>query len=486
MKPPRRDRSRGPRRRSPAVGAGRAQRRLAPGAEGSRAGAERNAGSLPLIQIEKPIYGGAFLARVAGKAVFVPLALPGEEARVRIVEEKRSYASGEAEEIAAAAAERIAPACPYFGVCGGCQYQHANYEAQLRFKQAILRETLERAGVRAPQEMAVLAGEPWAYRNRMRLAFDANGQPGYRGRRSHAVVPIAECPISAPLLVRAVLATAEIARRFAPAFRPAEISLFCDGEETSLLIGVLASAAAKTRFDEFARVVNEQIPEMKGIELFAGSQGRELPHAAAHWGETFLIYRAAGNPYRVDQGAFFQVNRWLVDALVERVTSGRAGALAWDLYAGVGLFAHKLATNFTRVIAVESAPVATAALAHNLSGTKAVAVESSTFEFLRRANRRGGLSRLVPDLIVVDPPRTGLGAETAMLLARSEPTALVYVSCDPATLARDLRVLLAAGYAIDRLTLADLFPQTFHIETIAELRRVRSNPSSWRAAGPVS
>ena len=119
------------------------------------------------------------------------------------MEEKRGYATAEVEEIVAAAPERVAPACRHFGACGGCQYQHADYTAQLDYKQAILRETLERGGVRAPEEIAVLAAEPWAYRNRIRLAFDADGRAGYRGRRSHAVIAIAECPIAAPLLVRA-------------------------------------------------------------------------------------------------------------------------------------------------------------------------------------------------------------------------------------------------------------------------------------------
>jgi 23S rRNA (uracil1939-C5)-methyltransferase len=416
----------------------------------------------------------------------VPLTLPGEEARVRIMEEKKSYASGEAEEIVGSAPGRITPACPYFGDCGGCQYQHANYESQLRFKQAILRETLERAGVRAPEEIGMLAGEPWAYRNRIRLAFDANGNPGYRGRRSHAVVPIAECPIAAPLLMRAALAAAEIARSLAPGFRLNEISLFCDSEETALLINILSSGATKAGFDDFARALSEKIQEVKGIELFAASQGRELPRAMAHCGENFLVYRAAGFPYRVDQGAFFQVNRWLVDALVELVTSGRAGALAWDLYAGVGLFARKLAAKFARVVAVESAPAATATLAHNLSGTNAATVESSTQEFLRRADSAERPHGMIPDLIIVDPPRTGLGAETATLLAQGCAPTLVYVSCDPATLARDLRALLAAGYAMERLTLADLFPQTFHIETIAELRLRDSEPPNSRAARPFS
>lgn len=428
--------------------------------------AESAAPSAQLVAIEKPIYGGAFLARAAGKAVFVPLALPGEQARVRVVEERRGYATAEMEERLSAAAERAAAPCPHFGACGGCQYQHAKYEAQLRFKQAILRETLERGGVRAPEEMAVLAGEPWAYRNRIRLAFDAGGNPGYRGRRSHKVIPIAECPIATPLLVKAALRFAQIARQPGRALGAKEIALFCDAHEAALLVSVFCARPGKIRLEEIAQELREEIPALRGVELVAEDRARHEVRSLAQWGETSLAYRAAGFDYRVDQGAFFQVNRWLVDGLVERVTAGRSGTLAWDLFAGVGLFARRLAAGFERVVAVESAPAATDALEHNLSGTGARAVRASTLEFLRRHGRAA-----VPDLIVVDPPRTGLGAEVTSLLGEVAAPALVYVSCDPATLARDLRALMAAGYEIERVTVADLFPQTFHLETIVDLRR---------------
>jgi 23S rRNA (uracil1939-C5)-methyltransferase len=425
------------------------------------------------VQIEKPIYGGAFLARVEGKAVFVPLTLPGEQARIRIVEDKRAYATAEAEEIVTVAPERVVPACRHFGVCGGCHYQHSTYHAQLQIKEKILRETLERAGVRAPKEISVLAAksasESWAYRNRIRLAFDAAGNPGYRGRRSHAVVPIAECPIAAPLLVRAAQAAAEIARRFALPLT--EISLFCNAVETALLASVFTASPAKIRFEDFAQALHEQVPALEGSELLAAGRDRQPPRTLAQWGANSLTYSAAGFPYRVDRGAFFQVNRWLIDTLVEQVAANHSGALAWDLFAGVGLFARRLATRFARVVAVESAPAATAALAHNLSGTNATAVQASTLDFLRRPRKTGRPDLIVPDLIVVDPPRTGLGPETCKLLAQSAAPTLVYVSCDPATLARDLRALLTAGYAIQSITLADLFPHTFHLETVVELRR---------------
>ncbi len=417
-----------------------------------------------LVQIAKPVYGGAFLARVKGKAVFVPLALPGELARVRMVEEKRGYAKAEVEEIVAAAPERIAPACRHFGACGGCDYQHADYAAQVAFKQAILRETLERAGVRAPDEMEALAGAPWGYRNRIRVAFDARSNAGYRERRSHTIVPIAECPIAAPLLVRAAQAAAEIAREFAPAQRPGELSLFCNADESALLASVFTAGTSMARFVEFADALGRRIPELTGAELVREED--TATRTISRHGAASLTYRAGGFDYRVDSGAFFQVNRWLIDGLVERVTAGRAGALAWDLFAGVGLFARRLAERFERVVAVESSPAATAALAHNLSGTGATAVKADVLRFLGR-----NTDRMRPDLIVADPPRSGLGAEIAAELVRIGAPQIVCVSCDPATLARDLRALTASGYTIASIALADLFPQTFHLETVAVLKK---------------
>jgi 23S rRNA (uracil1939-C5)-methyltransferase len=418
-----------------------------------------------LVQIEKPIYGGAFLARDEGKAIFVPLALPGEQVRVHVVEEKRGYATAEIEELVVAATERIAPACPHFGPCGGCHYQHADYDAQLQIKTAVLRETLERGGIHVPDDIAVLAGQPWGYRNRIRLAFDAQGNPGYRGRRSHAVVPIRECPIAAPLLVKGALAAADVARSFVPALRPTEIALFCDAEQTALLLTVFVAAPAKFRFDEFAAALQNRIPQLAGAELILET-AYQPPRTLAQWGATSIQYRAAGAEYRVDHGAFFQVNRWLVDALVDRVASGHAGALAWDLFAGVGLFARRLAKSFERVVAVESSPAAIAALEANLAGTPGAPVRTSTLDFLRR-NPRGAR----PDIVVADPPRTGLGAEITALLAAIAPPDLVYVSCDPATLSRDLRALLSAGYRVESIALFDLFPQTFHLETVVRLHR---------------
>lgn len=420
-----------------------------------------------LVQIEKPIYGGAFLARLDGKATFVPLTLPGEQAQVRIIEEKRSFATAEPEQIIEASPNRVSPRCSHFSVCGGCSYQHANYETQLAWKEEILRETLTRGGVPVPEKIDTLSGEPWHYRNRIRLAFDdAAGRVGYRGRRSHQVISIKECPIAAPLLVNAALAAAECLRNLKQDFRPSEISLFCDAAETSLLAGMTVQNFTHSAFEAFAEAWKERIPSLAGIELLREDRQGQGASTVAQWGEASITYGAFGFDYHVENGAFFQVNRWLIDELVRRVVGSRTGALAWDLFAGVGLFARQLAKQFDEVIAVESASAAVRSLTVNLAGTAGRAVAADTLSFLKSH----AMTR-TPDLIVVDPPRAGLGPQMTALLSGIAAPGLVYVSCDPSTLARDLKLFTTSGYAVGSITLVDLFPQTFHLETLVELRR---------------
>jgi 23S rRNA (uracil1939-C5)-methyltransferase len=267
------------------------------------------------------------------------------------------------------------------------------------------------------------------------------------------------------LLFTAAQAAAEILARVPPNLRPHELLLFCDPAESALLATFFVAESAQLRLDPIAHALHERIPALQSAELATGGRPGHPPRTLAQWGSGAIVYPAAGFNFRVDHGAFFQVNRWLIDAFVQAVTAGHAGSLAWDLFAGVGLFARALTPHFSRIVAVESAPTSTSALEFNLRGTSGVPVAANTLDFLR-AN-----TTLRPDFIVVDPPRTGLGAEVTTLLAQIGAPALTYVSCDPATLARDLKPLIASGYAIEKLTLADLFPQTFHLETIVQLGR---------------
>ncbi len=436
-----------------------------------------------LVEITKPLYGGQFLARLEGKAMFVPLTLPGEQTRVRITEEKKSYSVAEPLEVVLPSRDRTAPTCQHFGVCGGCNYQHANYESQLAIKESILRETLARSGVTPSETIDILAADPWAYRNRIRLGFDAQGNPGYRGRRSHAIVPIRECPIAAPSLVAAAFIIAEVFRDARLALRMSEVSLFCNHDESQMLATLFTivtdgNPAQSSGAGNFERGLDlifhnlaERFPALKGVEVMTEGSAQEHPRALARWGDSSVTYQAGGFDYRVDQGAFFQVNRWLIDALVDRVVGQRAGSVAWDLFAGVGLFARQLTRRFEKVVAVESAPTAVGALEANLVGTSGSAVRATMIEFLRRTVQSGRSASVFerPELIVVDPPRTGLGPEVTALLGQVEPDKIVYVSCDPATLARDLRPLIETGYSIDTIALADLFPQTYHLESVVTL-----------------
>ena len=211
------------------------------------------------------------------------------------------------------------------------------------------------------------------------------------------------------------------------------------------------------------------VPELVGagtaLIKIAGPQRQvQKPRPLESWGITGLSYQTENEVYWVSRGAFFQVNRYLIDELVRIVAINRQGLLAWDLYAGVGLFSRTLAKRFQQVVAVEAAGTD---LVNSFKGPGRHAMETTTVEFLRRAV----VQRERPELIVMDPPRAGVGAEVCSLLARIASPQIVYVSCDPVTLARDLKMLTDAGYKFEELHLVDLFPQTFHLETIVVLRR---------------
>ncbi|HEY6846424.1 MAG TPA: 23S rRNA (uracil(1939)-C(5))-methyltransferase RlmD [Terracidiphilus sp.] len=446
------------------------KRKSAPTRPGAPQGPAPQAPQPELVEITKPVYGGQFLAHREGKAVFVPLALPGEQVLIRVTQSKSGYSTAELTGIVAPSPLRIVPSCPYFGACGGCNYQHTGYENQLVLKQEILQETLARGGAQVPGDLNVLSAHPWAYRNRVRLAIDEEGKIGYRSRGSHAVIPISQCPIATPLLLAAAHEAADYLERVPKNLRPTEMALFSNPAESTLLATFFQSGSGGVRLAPMAEALHERIPELRGAELAADGRPGHPSRTLAQWGHASMTYPAAGFDYRVDHGAFFQVNRWLIDALVDAVTSQQTGRLAWDLFAGVGLFARKLAASFERVVAVESALASKAALEHNLEGSAGVAVHADTLQFLRSHSNLSGPGKSVPDLIVVDPPRSGLGAEVTALLATIRAPVLVYVSCDPATLARDLRALVGSGYQIQSVTLADLFPQTFHLETIVHLR----------------
>jgi 23S rRNA (uracil1939-C5)-methyltransferase len=436
------------------------------------------------VTIEKLIYGGDGLARLASpdearaKAVFVPFVLRDEQVEARAVEEKPGFVRASLENVLVPSSQRAAPDCPYFQRCGGCHYQHTGYDNQLAIKREILRETLERtAKVKWEGEIHLHASPPWGYRNRtrMKVGFEPFSL-GYYRHGSHELLEVESCPISSPLINRAIVAVWELGRRgaFAQHLFP-EIEFFADHADRKLLIELLATETkSREKLEDLTRKLQSNVPELASTALFyqepsskKGRQRREAAPAqlvAVSRSEPF-IYRAWKSDYQVSPGSFFQTNRFMTDRLVELVCAKERGTLALDLYAGVGLFSAALARSFERVEAVEVAPSSFGDLRHNVPSnvrshrlTTAAYLKDATFP-------------VAPDLIVVDPPRAGLGGEIVQKLATLAAKQVIYVSCDPATMARDLAVFLQAGYTPGEVHLVDLFPQTYHMESVVRLER---------------
>ena len=421
------------------------------------------------------IYGGDGLAHLPpddsgrGKTAFIPFVLPGEELEASVSEEKPGFVRARAEQILTASPKRVEAPCPYFQRCGGCHYQHTSYEDQLDIKSQILRETLQRtAKIEWTREIQLLSSQPWNYRNRTRMKMQhAPFALGYYRFNSHELLPIETCPISSLLINQAIAAVWKLGRTSALDKSIGEIEFFANADYNELLIEIYLATKGKDSLLErsaaaFFKALAPEIPELSGVAAFFQGPAAQT---FGYEGADSLRYKTGVAGFRVSAGSFFQVNRFLIDHLVETATAGASGTLAWDLYAGVGLFSAALAKTFERVIAVEAGVASADDLKYN--ATRSVkAIQSTTEAFLTPKGKRP-----TPDFILVDPPRAGLGAKVPNQLAAVEAAQIAYVSCDPATLARDLRVLLDAGYKIDQLHLADLFPQTFHIETIARLSR---------------
>jgi len=445
-----------------------------------------------LLTIEKLIYGGDGLARLPaddrgrGKAVFVPLVLAGEKIEATLTEQKPGFARAAPNTIVEPSSHRIQPGCQYYARCGGCHYQHASYEHQLEIKKEILRETLRRtAKLELPFDIEVHPSPPWNYRNRSRLQVQTNPTfaTGYFKLASHELLAVEECPISSPLINRGIASLWQSGRAGKVPQGVRELEFLANAEDTQLLIEVsCAPEARRANVREWTEEWRAVMPEISGIVAFRqpnpGDRTAGVPEKLVSSGADHLTYQTQCAAYRVSAGSFFQTNRHLIDELVKVVTAGQSGRLAVDLYAGAGLFSTALSSDFHHIVSVETSQTSFADLAYNQS-SNGEAVQANTEQYLARVenSRRVGKGIVLPhilnkpDLAVVDPPRSGLGERVARLLATLGAPRVVYVSCDPATLARDLAPLLAAGYRPEQVHLVDLFPQTYHLESVIHLAR---------------
>lgn len=415
------------------------------------------------LDLEGFTHGGDAVGRLpSGKACFVGYAIPGERVRVQVVEEHKRWARARLVAVLEASPDRVDPPCPYFGqgLCGGCALQHIAPGRQAQLKRQVVVDQLERIGGLTDPPVAdmITVGE-FGYRNRARFAVDEGGRLGFRRAGTHEVLPVDRCPLLDP----AVQAVRDEAG---------------DGwggvEEVSVRAAVTGRGTAMT-----VRPGADAVPPLPAgatpVALLDGAG-----HAHALRGEPVVVERVAGFDFRVSAGSFFQANTAGAEALLTQVRAAAAvepGDGVADLYAGVGLFSRGLAADGAAVVAVEGDPSACADARENLAGTTAsVLCEPVKATLARFATELRGTSPPADGhagfaVVVLDPPRRGAGRDVCGRVATLRPRVIVYVSCDPAALARDAATLTKAGYPLSRAVPVDQFAQTAAIEVVATFTR---------------
>ena len=394
-----------------------------------------------VITAEKITAGGDALARLDGKIVFVPDALPGETLEIALTEQKRDYARARVVRVIERSPHRIEPRCPLYGVCGGCNLQITDYEHQLILKESIVRDTLDRAGLLGAPDIKVIAGAPWEYRARIQVHItqqDGICAAGFMARSSRQIIPVNNCPILVPRLNAALAST-----NFAAAKKERVDLCACYAQYKNTCCEIIASI--------------EQI----------------LDGGAA---DTFMFL--CGERVYFDARGFFQSNIALFESLIQSLLKSLDEehdadkfSRVLDLYGGCGVFAHFLQDKFSESVLVEENTAAAASAKKNIPRAKIYPMRVKQW-------LKTDAARLSYDVVVVDPPRQGLEKEVRAWLCDLRPKNLRYVSCDAAAFARDAAQLCANGFCLDALELYDFYPQTSHVELLASFsaRRAATQP----------
>jgi len=398
-------------------------------------------------------YGGDAIGRLEdGRAVFVPFGLPGERVRIRLTEEKRGFARGELVEILESSPHRIIPRCKHFGVCGGCHYQNLPYEEQLKAKREILRDQLTRIGriENPPVQDMVASPNSWNYRNHVQFHLTEEGKLGYVGAGTSfakGIIPITEChlpeePINSlwPKL------------EFEPATNIERISLRV-GKENDLMLVLESDSAESPELEIEAEISVAHIFEENAVVIA---------------GNDHIVIPVLGRDFRVSAMSFFQVNAAMAEKMVQHLLTFLPVSLSTtllDVYCGVGLFSAFLASKCERIIGIESSPAACEDFSFNLDEFDNIELyEALAEEVIPYLEAK-------PDIVLVDPPRAGMEKRVVDGILKRNPQVIAYVSCDPSTLARDSKRLIEGGYELKQVTPFDLFPQTYHIESISLFER---------------
>lgn len=380
-----------------------------------------------VLRAESLVFGGAALARAPdGRVVFVSFAVPGELVEAAVEKEYPDYLEAVVTRVLEPSPDRVEPRCPLFGECGGCQLQHMAYPAQLRAKEAVVREQLRRIGGLDDSVVRPMVGarDPWGYRNHIRFSTGRKfGDVGFISRRGHGLLKVEHCPIADPWVN--------------------EVLPKLQGHGAGLHQVQVRHSAATGSF-----LINPAVP------------GAEIPT-----GQTSYLERLAGHDFVVSASAFFQVNTAQAEEMVRLVGEALPprGRLLVDAFAGVGTFARIFADRFESVVAIEESNSAARDAKVNLKPVPNARIRIGKVEDVLPTFED------YPDAIVLDPPRPGCAPPVLAAITEFRPRVVVYVSCNPATLARDLRVLVDGGYRLTDVTPLDMFPQTGHIECVSRL-----------------
>jgi 23S rRNA (uracil1939-C5)-methyltransferase len=394
------------------------------------------------VDIEKLVYGGEGLGRHEGKVVFAPFTVPGDRVEVRPIEVKKGFIRAVVTQVLKPGPSRCAAPCHHFGRCGGCHWQHMDYSLQVEAKRRILEEGFHH---RFPDTRKLLismraCANPYGYRSRARVhmhGFGAQPRAGFFRHRSHAIEDVSDCPLFRQPLNAALAAVRSAHRegRFGPGAK--ELELVCAEDESWA----------------FA--------EVGPTEPGAGQSSRDL-----------VRKRVGGFDFDTAASAFFQANDFMLEELTTTVSKLAVGGnAALDLFSGVGFFSLPLARRYRKVVAVESNPEAHRLCVGNAAHACLDGIQPICADVLDWMNAVGSIAAPGYDLILLDPPRTGAGVDVMKRLAEWAPGIIIYVSCDPQTLIRDLGALPARDYRIDFIEGLDLFPQTYHIEAVVRLRQ---------------
>ncbi|NOT03728.1 MAG: class I SAM-dependent RNA methyltransferase [Anaerolineales bacterium] len=401
------------------------------------------------ILLEKLTYGGEAMGRLPdGRAIFVPFGLPGETVRVRLTQDKQNFARGELLEVLTSSPKRIDPKCKHFGKCGGCHYQNLSHENQLQAKTEILRDQLQRIGKIENPPVKPIVSSPleWNYRNHVQFHLTAEGKLGFVNSKGNSVFPIEECHLPETGIDSF--------------WRELQFESNKEVERVSLRAGHNEELMVVLESENFETPELEIEADVSVIHLFD-------EHPVVIAGRDHFVVSIHEKDFRVSAASFFQVNTKMAEKMVEHLLTRLPVSMSTtllDVYCGVGLFSKFFAAKCQQVIGIETSESACEDFVFNLDEFDNVELyEGAAEEILPGLAGRLDSSTFV----IVDPPRAGIEKHALDAILSIKPQIIAYVSCDPSTLARDAARLINGGYRLVEVTPFDLFPQTYHIESIS-------------------